>query len=276
MTADRAAYVVRRHVLERVAAALGPSAVSPLLVKGAGLAETVYREPWRRAMSDIDVVVRPEALATTLAALEAAGIEVLPVPEDRRRSFALFAERIALVRTGPLCSTLELHTQLDKVVPHPIDWTGVWARAGRVSSLPAPFLVPCKEDHALLVVLHLALSDFDHPPAWEDLAALFRAGLDERAVVERARAWGLVVPLALALARFAELHPELESASLRAELRVAPWRHKLARQLFVQRGPRVLGLRWLARQSLLRDDPLRWFGGIVRFARLRGADRFAW
>lgn len=276
MTEDaeaRLAYVVRRRVLDDVGGIFARAGLQALLVKGAGLAETVYREPWRRTMSDIDLVVRPTALSAALGALVRAGVEVPPIPADRRRSYALFEERAAIVSVGPVRTLVEVHTGLDKVVAHPIDWRGVWARAACVEGLSPSLLVPCREDHALLVVLHLALSDFAHPYAWGDLAALFREGIDHEILALRAEAWGLTLPLALGIERLAVAFPELGLAELRARLVVSPVRLVVARRAFRNHEVRSRGTTWLAKQTVLREDFARWSIGIMRFAVLRCADR---
>lgn len=272
----RVAYLVRRRVLDQVGAIFADANVRALLVKGAGLAETVYPEPWRRTMADIDLIVRPQALAVALEALGAAGIEVVPVPPERRYSFGVFEERTALVSVGPLRVLVEVHTGLDKVVPHPIAWSAVWDRAVPVEGLPPSLLVPSFEDHVLLVVLHVALSEFEHPSAWDDLQALWHAGLDFDAVALRAKEWGLTLSLELALARLSERHAALDLAALRSNCPSSGVRSAIARRVFAHRGRRTVGLTWLAKQTVLREDPARWLFGLVRFAVLRGADRWPW
>lgn len=271
-------YLVRRRVLELVGDALGRAGLDALLVKGAGLAETVYPTPWARTMSDIDLVVPPSKLDATLRALAAAGGDVVPVPIARKHSYDALGERAVRFSLGAVAWLVEVHATLDKVVAHPIDWDGIRGRAEVVAGLPEALRVPCHEDHALLVILHAALSELQHPLALEDLRHLFAAGIDRDRFVERALAWRLAPAARLVLACSLEVaHDPQQESALRA-LRVPGWRVALAQRLF--RDPRGAspsrGWQWALKQGALRDDPGAWLRGLVRFAGKRALDRLAW
>lgn len=271
----RGGYLVRREVLDRVGSALREARTDALLVKGAGLAETVYREPWRREMADVDLVVRTADLERTLDALAGLGAEVLPVPRERRHSYATLSERAAIVRVGPAAVTVEIHTSLDKVVPHRIDWPSIFLRAAEVAGLPTSLRVPSLEDHALLVIVHAALSDLRHPVAWDDLDRLWRAGLDDARFAARATDWKLATASTVVLEAWATRHPEHDVSGVVRALGVGALRRRLVSRAFVDSAPRTNGWRWTLRQSALRDDPLRYAIGLTSYALRRAADRFA-
>ncbi|MBM4375821.1 MAG: nucleotidyltransferase family protein [Deltaproteobacteria bacterium] len=277
--AAKAAYLLRRRALDLIGAALSSVEVVGLLVKGAGLAETVYAEPWSRAMSDVDLVVPAEVQRVCLDAFEALGHEVVPIPDNRRRSYEAHGERMVRVAVGPARVAVELHATLDKLVLHPIDWPGILARSSAISGLSESLRVPCVEDHALLVMLHAALSELRHERAWDDLERLVERGLDRNLLVERGRAWGLAPTMALVLDALEARRPTSAAAALRRELRGALPERPLARRLFERAAVarhKGTGLTWVVRQAMLRDDPLRYALGVLRFAGLRVADKLPW
>jgi hypothetical protein len=219
------------------------------------------------------------ARRASLEALEALGHEVLPVPDNRRRSYEAHGERTVRVGVGPVHVAVELHTTLDKFVAHPIDWPGIRARASAVPGLPDALRVPSDEDHAILVMLHAALSELRHDKAWDDLERLFARGLDERLIVLRGRAWGLGPTMALVLEALEARRPAVTLKTVGRELRGALPRRLLARQIFehASLAPRKgSGLRWFLRQAVLRDDPLDYALGVLRFAGRRITDRLSW
>jgi len=180
-------------------------------------------------------------------------------------------ERVLELPVGPIGWTVELHTEIDRIAPRPIPWSEVWTRSTYLEDFSGALRVPCREDHALLVILHASLSDFAHPPAASDLTALWRAGIDEAAFADRAEAWRLTVASYLALAPrtsrgFAGASPELV-------LRLCPprWRLDLAARAIA--AGRELGWRWTLRQASFRDDPANWLGGLARYGAVRAAER---
>ena len=64
-----------RHVIGQVLIALGEAGVVPLLLKGAALSYTVYREPWLRARSDVDLLIPPGVMERVAQALQPLGFE---------------------------------------------------------------------------------------------------------------------------------------------------------------------------------------------------------
>ncbi len=268
--------LLRDHLLSSVGRTLERHAVDALVVKGAALAATVYPQPSRRPMCDIDLVVRPQDLARGLRALEMDGAEIEPIPADRRWSFALQGERRTFVRAAGTPFLVELHTTLDRIAPRALDWAGIRARSTSLGDWPRSLRVPAPEDHALLVILHAAVHDFGHAVAWQDLAALWRAGIDEAVFAARAKRWGLALTSYLALSHVAEVVAPVASDALLTRLRPPPWRLALAERALVRARAQAAWeprWTWTLRQPLWRDEPFRWLAGLARYGAMRAADR---
>lgn len=269
--AARAEAMLRAHVLGRVSSALAAEGLTALLVKGAGLALTVYPDPATRRMSDVDLLVRPADRDRVIAALTRAGLEMRSI-ERRPASEALLGETLLMARSGALETLVEVHTTLDKVVARPIDDAQIFARARAAPGL-AGLAIPAPEDHALLVALHAAGHDFKHPVAFLDLEMLLRSGLDLAAVEARARAWKLGTVLFAALSRLRDLGSRRVPGDLLARLDPGPVRRALLRRAAASGD--TLGAAWILRQTPLRDDLARWSVGLARYALARRADRRA-
>jgi hypothetical protein len=184
--------------LRRLGEALRGAGVGVLLIKGAALKGLVYTNPGLRPADDSDWVIRTsgdwEAACRILAGQGYASSEGgLGAAWERGRF------------------VVELHRNVlgDERVAGRVSGGGkgggdadeaVWAR-----SLPAPaggpFRMPAPEDHLLILCAHLMKHNLE-PGIWfADLEGLLLAGpgLDWEAVLDRARAWGLLRPLAYAL-----------------------------------------------------------------------------
>ena len=267
----QAAYLLRVHALERLGAALGAEGLAVLLVKGAALAMSHYPRPWERAMADIDLVVRPGARERTLAALVKHGFTRVAGPE-RPLSRDFFGETCLTLACGAASVLFELHTTLDKLVPRPVDHAAIFARATPAPDLSGVWL-PADEDHLLLLALHAAAHDFHHEPACADVELLLARGLDEAAVLERARRWRLGTVLFVMLSLLREggstrvsdgLLRALEPGGLRLAA-VQRYRAHVADP----ETSRSLGWPWIARQTVLRDDLSAWVRGLVSYAGVR-------
>ncbi len=160
-------YLLQRHALRDVLAALGGRGIPALVLKGAVLAHTAYPDPALRPMVDLDLLVPSEHWGDARAALVAIGYRVParwavrpetgPAAKDERDKPLMLPGTIVAV---------ELHAGLDGFrAPFRLDVGSVWPRAVEVSldGLQARTLHP--EDLLLHVALHLAVSD------------LFRGGL---------------------------------------------------------------------------------------------------
>ncbi len=273
----RAHFVLRQHLLERLASALSSCGVAGLLVKGGALALTCYQPPWSREMVDIDVVVRLADQARALPALAREGFQL--VPGDARRCLTTndLSERKLHIHVGTVAHLVEIHSRLDAVVGRPIDYTAILTRATPAAGLPGLW-VPSAEDHALLIVLHVSGSDFAHPVAWVDLELLLRAGLDLAIFERRARAWRLTtaawaVLTALQALGSSSVPPDLVERLRPAALRrLAIGRYYRPQSYPIARGPTPFGLPWVVRQTVLRDDLASWAAGISAYSVKRAVE----
>jgi Uncharacterised nucleotidyltransferase len=278
--AARVWHLLRAHVLECLALQLAATRLDALLVKGAALALTVYPRPWEREMSDVDIVVRPGTLGAVIRSLEAIGFSAL-YPRERPLSRGALGEVILESAPGPRGGTIlvEAHTQLDKIVARPIDYDEIFGRARQIPELPG-LLIPAAEDHALLVALHAAGHDFHHPVAFNDFARLLEQGLNVSEVIERARRWrlGTVMFVFLDFMRRrgdAAIPAALLRAFVPGRLRRGAVTHLYLNRTMGGRSEQPpLGWPWVARQTVLRDDLGQWVAGLVRYAALRGSERF--
>lgn len=272
----QAAALLREHVIARIDAALAGARVTALVVKGAALAQTVYPEPWMRPMSDVDLLVADAHLERAITALAGAGFAVDPRPADRRLSYPVFNEVMLSYPVGPGSLLVELHTSLDKVVRRSIDLPAIAARSRPWTSALS---LPALEDQLLIVVLHAATADFDHAVAWLDLHRLFGADPDLDVVLARAAAWSLMTPLYVAARALSDAGSDRVPPTLSSRCRPNGLRELALKRYFdlgrfpLHAGNRPDGLPWATRQTVLRDDTLRWLAGCARYAATRAAER---
>jgi Uncharacterised nucleotidyltransferase len=270
----QAAYLLRTHALEKLCRALEARALDVLLVKGAALAITHYAEPWTRDMADIDVIVRPGTRDHVVAALAAHGFAVI-ADAARPLSSDAFGETCLSLACGAATVAFEVHTRLDKLVARPVDHAAIFARSAPAPGLPR-LRLPADEDHVLLLALHAAGHDFRHPPAGADLALLLTRGVDEEAVLDRARRWRLTTVLFVMLTLLRESGSErvpdrlLRATAPRGLRRALIDRYRA--RLADEGAPLGLGWPWIARQTVLRDDLPAWTGGLVRYAGTRALE----
>lgn len=177
-------------------------APAPLLIKGADLAEHVYRDPGARRMSDLDLVVPPsefEAVARALGrvadAVDVPRFEAFPGDPPYELAF----------RFGDV--TLEVHRALQ-----PFHRGGPAAERLYENASPGvldglPIRIPSPLDRVLIWLTNQSKGSFQDDLAdYLDLALLLRAlpgPRPYRALGDAARAAGLGRPLALAIRRLA-------------------------------------------------------------------------
>ena len=143
--------------------------------------------------------------------------------------------------------------------------------------------VPSAEDHVLLIALDASQNEFRYPQACFDIEMLFRAGVDFAFLLERARRFQAETALYAAL----EILYFLGAASIRRDYIEAlrpSWMRRLALSLLFRspapnlfpraRGPHRLGLVWMLRQALLRDDQIAYIHGVLRYSKTRMSERF--
>jgi hypothetical protein len=193
-----------RHEAELVRLADVLADAGGVVIKGPGLAHGVYDRPEHRPFTDLDVLVEPVRMRSTVAALERLGYR-RPWPDPTPRYLELVAKAVCL--THPAGLTVDLHRTL---VPGPlaerIDTGEILARRMVVRAGRIDVPVPAWEDHLLECVLHGAVGHaFRRPLALRDVAQVLAAApLDADRVVATAERWGAGWLLALTLVRTGE------------------------------------------------------------------------
>jgi hypothetical protein len=203
---QRRAAADRQRELAAVLGCLRGVSVTPILLKGAHLASTVYGEPALRPMADLDLLLHPPELERAERALCAVGYSstrVEPVADVCTTDHQL----PILTKDGGY--PIELHwTPVALSIGARLDLEDLWSRAQPVTVDGEPALVLAPEDALLHICVHGGLQSlFDHGlrPLLDVAAILDRHGatFDWSTVEYRAHDWGIArsVYLVLELAR---------------------------------------------------------------------------
>lgn len=143
--------------LREVLAAFARRAIPVVVLKGAALSETVYRNVAARPMRDLDLLVRREQVTDAAATLEHLGF----APDEWYRPREWYLEHLHhLVPYRRGQATVEIHHRLvPPSLPLAVADGELWARAcpAVVASMPAGVLAP--DDLILHLSLHLAAMD---------------------------------------------------------------------------------------------------------------------
>ncbi len=250
-------------------ATLAGAGIESILLKGAALGMTLYREGVLRPMSDVDLLVRETALAPALDALAAAGFGL---PDARDRAFWREAYyNLPTTAPGAGAVSVEMHWSIAQERHRP-DLEGLFARAREAVKGERSYRVFSLPDLLLHQVLHHAYHTFQPKLIWiHDLALvhLTRPPLGESTA--RARAWGMSIPLALSCRQVEKVFPGVVAAEW-----VAWGRRQLrARALgrcFASREPLGLLSRWQQRRwqllyaFLMIDRPYTALRGLAAWA----------
>ncbi|RKG80682.1 hypothetical protein D7W79_07400 [Corallococcus exercitus] len=256
-----------RSLLSRSLTALAAVGVTPVLLKGYGLARRLYPEPLQRATNDVDLLVPRARVLCSVHALEGMGLTTQAGDVDQDD-----AHHVEL--TGP-DGMVELHYRALAGYGQSLEGDALVARAEDATLDGHPVRYLCAEDEAVYLSLH-ASNHLLQRLAWLfDLKLLARAHpkLDWDRVVTRARRTGLPHLVWYAWdAAHRLLDAPVPPWVLKA---LAPprWQRALATRLFS--GPRLMGAdlarskpAWIAAKLALapRARPM------VRYAlrRLRG------
>jgi len=170
------------------------------IIKGPVAVELLYSAPGQRAYQDLDLLVAPTAFRDVLAALEAAGSEVMDRNWPRLRKEMLGEVHVR----APRGTSLDVHWNLINMNRGrmSIDSEEVLGRAVRreIGGIMVPVLDPA--DMVVHLAVHAALSGGDRLLWLKDIERASGA-LDPswEAVVERARRWNVAAPAGLILGR---------------------------------------------------------------------------
>jgi hypothetical protein len=184
--------------LDGIEKRLASDSIPMVLLKGAAVACSAYRDPSLRPMSDLDIWIREDDMPRAAAALGELGFRQVPGLLDRPSELQKHSCGELVFRKGPdEHGLVELHYGAfpgwwiqRTAVP---DSDGVWSRRlpmgpGRHASRLAA------EDAILQTAFHVAVNQFGQMPlrGMMDLAVLSRAqSIDWCTVADRAVAWRL-------------------------------------------------------------------------------------
>lgn len=189
------------HELETVSALLRDAGVRALLLKGAALAAGTYGNAALRPMTDLDILVGREGLATAIGQLEADGY-VLETAFDAHPGMTLAFENHAVFRkTGPPKVMLELHWALFDSPRYQArlsnDW--FWETAERIPLGRAEALVLGPEAQLIYLCAHLVMHHRSEGLLWlQDVSEVLhacRSRLRWDALLAGAQETELVTPL---------------------------------------------------------------------------------
>ena len=273
--------LAQRRAIERLLVALAEAGVAPpVALKGAAARETLYPEPWKRAMDDVDLLLPPTEAERAAAVLETLGYRSRAVSPNRSVTERAWHATTFAPPAGGI--RVDLHRAALRpgrfVVPEHV----VRERA-RVHAIGSgPVLLPDDGDALLVTALHGAeLAGRGALKRLVDLALLIRGGrFSWSAVLERAcRARGtaaLGVMLALVERALGTRTPPWA----RRALDPAGWRQRLLHELVAPRGGAPFAhrkqARWreLATLYLLPDGGARQAQFALSYTMLRVRDAF--
>lgn len=175
-----------RRAIAALARTLAGVGVTPLVLKGAALAHTVYAAPWERPHSDVDLMIPADRAGTVHRVLVAMGYE-----PAREVLHPLLTGQRHYHHRGPLGIALDVHTRL--VNPWVFrDLPDYDELAGRAVPIPAlgPHARALSRPDALLhaLVHRVAHHNSSDDPLWLSDIALLAAGMS-------GDAWRLLVSL---------------------------------------------------------------------------------
>ena len=143
---------VREGELRRLLAAFADVGADVLLIKGAHLAYTVYRDPALRPRNDTDVLVRPGHQSTARRALEALGYERQPAITG-----AAVQGQTIFEHPGVPATVLDVHWRLAApiVAADLFDFSQLWRRAECIPRLGTAARAPHRLDAIAIAAVHL-------------------------------------------------------------------------------------------------------------------------
>jgi hypothetical protein len=252
---DVARAALLAHLAREILAAIAAAGLPAVLVKGLDFAEVAYGGIQNRTFSDIDLLVRPEAMDSLGVLLTGLGYSPEPIPKKRiGHTEWKWTRRNA--QWGAIL--VELHTDL----VHGPEWRGRVSLTYDLYADPvAGGISPAAR--MVLAALHGATSHlFGRLQYVVDGLMIARMEVDAEELRERARRSGAVLPVATMLRLAAELYGCEKSRALVGRLGTIPW-GSLERRLITvamvlsAKSPnrwRLLPQRYLYRR-LLRGGP---------------------
>jgi hypothetical protein len=180
-----------------------------IVLKGAALVETVYRDRGLRPMSDVDLLIRKEDLIEVENIMFSLGYALNEKQRNRKEWYYAhyhhFEFRKRISPSFAVCC--EIHWCLEPPTrPFPIDMEGVWKRATVASITTVPALVMCPEDLLVFLCLHTCkhrlIGGFRSFCDIAEVVRRYGQEMDWNQVIRRSSEWQIntfvYVPLTLA------------------------------------------------------------------------------
>lgn len=176
------------HDAREALQAFAESGITPVVLKGVALAESIYGDIGLRPFCDLDVLLDVAEMDAAERALERLGYRAEPSPHDRAWYFENYYQlpRYSRRRNG-FC--IELHWDLGRrPYPFHLDVPAMRERAVPIVAAGVPALRFDTEDIILHLAVHLAWGNgFDgHVRGLVDIAEVVRHGVDWRLFEQRA------------------------------------------------------------------------------------------
>jgi hypothetical protein len=238
--------------------------VAVIVLKGAALAETVYRDLGLRPMGDLDLLVRREALSTTLCVMGTLGFDRLD-PEVHEGIDAAYENEITLSKPANLEVQVGVHWSLfdSPLYQHklPMDWFWQTARPARLCDVPGQMLGP--EAQVLHLCGHLWLHHQGQGLLWlhdvAEVIAFYRTQIDWEQLLDKAQTFDLVVPVQQTLTHLAdEWHVPIPADVLQRLRGLQPSPHELRTFSWLTAEHRPVAWRFRSDLVSMRDWKERW------------------
>jgi hypothetical protein len=180
------------HDLSDLLRLLQENDIPVIVLKGAYLAEAVYKNIGLRMMGDIDLMVKKDDLMRVDKLLLAYGC----LPEEHSRVVAKDQHHFRYLLPGSRI-LLEIHwTIIDPTLPLRIDVETLWSRAQPVTLAHAPALTLAPEDLLLHLCLHTACHTYEMRLSMicdiKQVVWRFGTELNWQEIGAHARQWGAV------------------------------------------------------------------------------------
>jgi hypothetical protein len=145
---------IRERDLATVARAFRAHGVEMVLVKGAALAYTCYADPWLRARTDTDVLVRRESVDAAAAALRDAGYS----PSKSLSTGDLVSHQVAFERVDEHGGqhVIDVHWKIvnPQILANVMSFADVWSESREIHLRGSVIRVPASEWSLLLACVH--------------------------------------------------------------------------------------------------------------------------
>lgn len=189
-------WLAERHRLLR---SLAEEGIAPVVLKGAALCSSVYREPAERQFGDIDLLLESREVAPATELLSGMGYEPLGGEEGVE---AYQAHHYHVRLEHPRGFVVELHWDLTRPdSAFRLDADAFRSRAGTLDSSDVALRMPSPEDHVPLIVVQQLQGGFRGLRRLVDIDRIVRAStdMDWSYVARAAAAGGLETGTGLAL-----------------------------------------------------------------------------